>query len=303
VSKRLIISICILCLIASLCATSLQENLEQLAKENGKKYLQPLANTAGAGLNSGLYNSARVLKPFMPNIKMGVAFVSVPDGDKTYDAVIGDDTIKDTATIFGDIGKPIANTGATLPDGADLSTIPIPHITASIGLPFGNEVMVRYLAFNNLPDEVGKINLWGVGLKHSVDQYLTEFFPVDLSVQGVYQSLTVGDIVTVNALSANVQASKKILMLTLYGGLGIESSNLKVNYKANYKDIDEEASIIIGSPVFIDKEAKVNLDIDAENSVKMTVGLRITPFPFFDIYGDYSIANYSSFNAGIGIGF
>jgi len=282
VSKKITLSLLILCLLLPLFADSIEENLEKMLEDQARQYMQPLANTAGASLNSGFYNTAKVLGPFLPNIRFGFTMTSIPSDDKTF---INSDGNK-TATILGDEGYD--NGTYKYPDGANLSIIPMPNLTASLGLPLGNEVMVRFLPKIDLGESVGYITFWGVGLKHSVDQYLTEFFPVDLSVQYIYQSLTVGDIVTISTQSFNAQAGKKILMLTVYGGIAYEMANLKVDYTPQVAGYDGP---------------KVKLDLDSDNEVKMTVGLRLSPFPFFDIYGDYNIAKYSSINMGVGLGF
>ena len=47
----------------------------------------------------------------------------------------------------------------------------------------------------------------------------------------------------------------------------------------------------------------VKLELESDNTMKTTIGLRLSPFPFVKIYGDYNIANYNSLNAGLAIGF
>jgi len=275
VLKKLSLSTLGLCLMVSLFAATLVENIEQLSEQNAKGYLQPFVDTIGTGLNSGLYNSAKVLKPFTPNVRIGFTMVSIPDEDKTFTAIDG----TKTATIFG-------KTGATggYPNGTNISTVSFPHMSVSLGLPLGNEIMIRGLPkMKNLPDAIGEISFWGVGLKHSLDQYLTDFFPIDISVQGVFQQLSAGDKVTVTTQSYNIQAGKKVLMLTVYGGVAYEKANLKVDFIP----LDEN---------------KMTLDLDAENEMKVTLGLRYSIL-LFDAYADYNIAKYPAINMGVGVGF
>jgi len=284
VLKKLALMTLLLFLILSISATSLMENLETLSKDNAEGYLQPLVNVAGTGLNSGFYNSAKVLKPFTPNFRLGFTFVSIPDDEKTFTATSSGSTTTQTATIFG------GNKGVhPFPKGADISTVMIPHLSGSLGLPLGNEIMLRYLPpMKNLPDEIGEINFWGVGVKHSLDQYLTDFFPIDISVQAVWQQLSVAEKVKISTQSYNIQAGKKVLMLTVYGGVAYEMANLKVDYTPH--DTNNQ-------PL-----SNVNLDLDAENEMKVTLGLRYSIL-LFDAYADYNIAKYPSVNLGVGVGF
>ena len=304
-SKKIITFLVLLSFGCFLVAESLEEKLEKFASDNAKSYLQPLANSVGAGMNSGFYHSARVLKPFMPSLKIGSTLVLIPSSDKSFIAkspsnLVYEGDVK-TATIFGDkggtfIGKEYGSNkidDLKLPNGADLSLIPVPQASVSIGLPYGNELMFRYLPPMEISKEIGDIGFWGIGVKHSIDQYLTGLFPVDLSVQAVYQKMDIADIVKINTFALNAQVSKKLLMLTFYGGLGYENASLEVDY--NYKEINPENPDL---PI----DVKTKIKMDAENSVKATAGLRYSIL-LFDFYADYSIAHTPTINLGVGVGF
>jgi len=313
-NRKIILTLIIVTLIGVLLAESLEENLQKFAGNNAQGYLKPLVNTLGTGLNSGFYNTAKVLSPIMPNVKVGFVYISLPKSDKTFmakgvpvldangipefivpnDPTSGIKTVDvKTATIFGDEGAPIGDY-ATLPDGADLPFVPFANASASIGLPFGNEVMVRYIPSVNLGKAVGEFNYWGVGVKHSIDQHLPlGFLPLSISAQYVYQSMTLGDIVDIKTHAGNVQGSIDILMFSIYGGLGVESASLNVKYDYKYKDpLDNNA----------EKSIPVKLDLESDNSVKMTIGAGISPFPLVNVYADYNIAKYPSVNVGLRVG-
>jgi len=282
VSKRFIISVCILCLLLPLLADGIQGNLEQLLKDDAKKYLQPLANTAGAGLNSGLYNSAKV--PFL-SLRIGSSMVIIPKDDKTFktsNPLINDGAPFETATILGGEGK------NGYPDGADLPFIPIPNVTATVGLPKKTEFMIRWLPKVDLGEAVGYVDIWGVGLKHSIDQYLplSDVLPINIALQGTYQSLTVGDIVKIKTQAYYAIADVSIPIVSPYVGVGYEMANLKVDYTPKIEGYEGP---------------KVKIDLDAANKMKMTIGLKLKPFPFVQLYGDYSISESNSINAGLGI--
>ena len=293
--KRIIVVLVVIGIFSMLVAESLEEKLRMFNEPNAIGFLQPLANSMGAGMNSGLFNTAKVLKPFTPSLKISTAMVIVPSSDKTfiYESPMGE-LIK-TGTVFGDLQGYVDEVGKLLPKGADLGLVPVPQISGSIGLPLGNELMVRYWPEMNIED-LGSVWLWGVGLKHSIDQYLPGFFPIDLSVQAVYQEMNIADIVDFNSFAVTALASKNILMLTVYGGLGYEIAELNTKYTY---DLGVESV----------PPMEVALDFQAQNELRATIGARVTVFPLVSVFADYSIASTSgkthpnTFNVGVGIGF
>jgi hypothetical protein len=303
-----ILIIVLIAFVGTLQSQSLEDKLTYFDGNNAKGFLQPLANTVGAGLNSGFYNTAQVLPPFLPLFKMGMVLISVPSEDKTFIArsphgdIWGD---VETATVFGGRGQsfpgisPAPNSPYRLPNGADLNIVVIPCFSVSLGLPKGSEVMVRFLPERELSSDLGNIGFWGVGLKHSLDQYLTKFFPVHLAVQGVYQDMKVTDAIQINTFAVNAHASKNIpfLPLTVYGGIGWERANIEVKYDYRERDSDYV-------PGETDSQSRgINLSFESDNDMKVTLGARYALLPFVRIFADYSIANTSSWNMGLGIGF
>jgi hypothetical protein len=247
----------------------------------------------------------------MPYLKLSMVLVPIPDSDKTFTAKSpvaseGRWGAVETATVFGNKGgrhpgleqdEPgsfYPPAPYTLPDGADINIVPIPCASISLGLPFGNEIMIRALPPISLPDDLGKIGMWGIGWKHSIDQHLPHLFPVHLSVQGVYQSIEIADIIAIRAYELNAHASKSILMLTVYGGLGYEKTTIDVEYTYMERNNPDDPD---------DKTPKpYTLDFEASNHFSTTIGARWS-MGLVDFFADYTISNYNSVNFGIGIGF
>lgn len=72
-------------------AIDYEEELQKLAKENGKGYIGPFSTAFGTGMNSGLYHTAKT-HGWMPpgfDITMRMAVVTVPDEYKTFDFYVG----------------------------------------------------------------------------------------------------------------------------------------------------------------------------------------------------------------------
>jgi hypothetical protein len=372
--KTIFVVIILSALIGVLYAQSLEDKLSLIDLKNIKGYVEPMANALGAGLNSGFYTSAKTLSPFMPNLKIGTALITVPGSDKKFDATAPKipgfgrmwEPIQGTSTIFGKENGGLAYKGLeirdpddptqinplieyegpepttqiemdalllaletahggthfrdspfSLPGGIDIPAVPVPVASISLGMPFGTDVLLRGLPPIELGD-IGKLTYWGLGAKHSLDQYLTDFFPVHLATQVIYQNMSIADVLTINTWAANIQASKKLGPIAVYGGVGLENANLEVSYKLKNYDYDDD-----GLPMndtthdFNDgkthkydvdrdqtySEKKLSMDFDTKNSFKATIGLRLSILPFVGIYGDYNVAEYSSLNAGLEIGF
>jgi len=301
-----------------LAAESIDDKISSLAEANAKMYVQPFLNSFSAGINSGTYNTAKVLGTLKFGVFINTSLYFVPKSEKTFDIALPseDESHPDvyeiiqanaeagnleTATIYGDNGStlyqyPEINSGNSLkmPNGADLSMIPFLMPQIHVGLPWGNELMLRYAPPLTISEDVGELSFFGIGVKHSIDQYIP-LCPIDLAVQGVYHSMKVGDIMEFSSLAFNAEVSKTFLMWTLYGGLGYESTSLTAEYtyepNLDGEDVDD---------IPLDQDIKVELD--AENDFRATAGFRYS-FLLLKIYADYSFCKYPIANAGIGLSF
>jgi len=146
-------------------------------------------------------------------------------------------------------------------------------------------LMIRYLPAQNISD-VGQVSFWGAAVQHSLSQYIP-MIPLCLAAQVAYQHLTVGDNFTASAFSIGVQASKKIVLVTVYGGLAYEGCNMTLSY--NYVN-----------PVTKQAE-NPSIDFTGANTVRLTVGASVN-FLFFKINADYSLGKVPVGSVGIGVG-
>ena len=292
-----------------LIAQSLEQKLEVFDKKNTQGYLQPLANTMGAGLNSGLFTTAKVLSPFAPRVVISSTVVSIPSSAKSFMATppkhpyaskepppytYRQEKVK-TATVFGNKGGTfIADQGGTediaLPNGANISAFPLPFASVSLGLPMGNEVMLRGLPPMSIDQDLGDTYFWGLGLKHDLTQWVPglKYTPFDLAMQGVYQNMSIADFVQINSFSVNLQGSFNFLMFGVYSGIGYENATLEAKYKYNS----------LGSGRVTQK-----VRIDADNDFTLTLGGKFKPLPMISVFYDYTYANTPSMNFGLGVGF
>jgi hypothetical protein len=281
--KKAILTLIVVTLTISLFATNIDGKLLSLTKDNATGFLKPLSSLYYYNLNAGNYNTAKVLSPLKFGALCNVSYTIVPDNLKKFNAKTFEGTRISTSTILGKTG----NNG--FPGGANLSIIPMVIPQVSLGLPFGNELMVRYFPKTETIKEFGKVSFIGFGLKHSISQYLPGLLPIDLAVQGVYQDLKIGDSFEISTLSFNSEISKKLLMFTFYGGVnyGNSSTSLKYTYQPDYDGI---------APM------KLDFSYDTDSQLTATGGIRWS-FLLLKLYADYTIGEYSVINTGFGLSF
>jgi len=283
--------LCIYLASGNLHAQEFEDFVKKYTGANGEGYMQPLADAFGANLNSGWYHSAYIAKPgFQLYIGVSAMAAPIPAQNKTFMATTeGFFTPQQTAkvpTVFGST-EPTevegdGGTGYLFPGGLDLKNLPmaVPHLT--IGSLLGTSASLRWAAYD-LGEDVGKVELLGWGLNHSLDQYL----PVDpfhMALGFYMQQFAMGDIVDANGWLANLQASYQLSFITLYGGVGYENSTLDINY--TYEEDNSE----------------IAFDLQGNNKIRGTLGLTLNLGPL-KLNGDYSMATQSIFTVGLGLGF
>lgn len=305
----------------------LSAQLKGIIGVNGNGYLEPFASALGAGLNSGLYHSADLhsVLGFDIGVKVGLAMIS--SGHKTFDFVLPnqliyqdnptttftlhantdyDPIVKNSPTFAGPktgqpvylkpssayylflVGRPVFVT----PAGFDRSSFPMFAPQAAIGLPFGIEVIGRFLPSTSIGD-AGKVNFAGIGLRYDIDQYIP-FCPVDIAVHFMTQKATVDDkngnkVMSLSGTAFGAEVSKSLIILTLYGGFQIESSKLTVD---SYTP----------DPIFGQTTTISGFTVNGSDKARGLVGIRFL-LAVINIHADYSFSKYPVATAGVGITF
>lgn len=181
-----------------------------------------------------------------------------------------------------------------------MSRMPAPVFNLSIGLPKSIELKLRFATSGSLSDEID-FSLWGVGVMHDIKQYIpaVKNLPIDISGFFGYTHMDIsaeldeptnkGEFV-VNATTIQGLVSKKISVLTLYGGLGYNFSKSSLKILGNYDLDDNTATPDIKDPVAIEA---------ALNGPRMTAGMRLK-LAIFTFHGDYTFQKYSTLTVGFG---
>jgi len=325
-------------------------------------YISPYANGIGAGLSGGWYNTAKPHGTLGFDITLTLNVAIIPTADKTFDPSFLLD--RDAGSIVSRVelsgnesptaaGKLSAGPQVTyytdvplvgeqqlaqfnLPKGSGFGYTMNPMIQAGIGIYKETEIIVRYspeLQYG----EGGKVGLWGVGIKHSLKQWIPGLkkLPIfEMSLMGGYTKLySINDInfqpsfyegnseilvepvinpdfysnqemyLGISNITANLLLSANLPVICIYGGIGISSTTTNLQMNGNYPFPELQGTQIIVSD---DTSVKDPIDITIKNSDGSTTkprynaGFRLK-MAVVTLHFDYTYANYSIATAGLGI--
>lgn len=296
-------------------AQGLSEQVAKMGSQAVQGYLSPALRGWDADLNSDLYHTADLHDFFGFDIQIKAAFMPAKDEDKSYTfypdptyTISGHTFHRGTdyansltaPTVIGggdDVPFKInGNTLFTLPKGITMpiSGVPLAMAQASLGLPLGFEVTGRFVPTMKFGD-VGKYNLVGFGVRHSIDQYIP-MCPVDIAIhffttKFAIQDSTGSDLITGKGTAYGIEVSKNLLFLTLYGGFQMESGSVTLNkFEGLFTDPTTGAS----------QKATIDGFEQSGNKSRFTVGARLLLL-FINVHAEYSIAKYPVVAAGVGI--
>lgn len=234
-----------------------------------------------------------------------------------------------------------------IPSGTDFPYAPAPMIQASVGLIKDTDISLRYIPqtdFNVDPIN-SSLGLFGFGVKHGINQWLPgeKLIPVDLSVQFGYTAFNAsagfdvlpqdessdvfnpyndsnwdgqGIDLETKASTFNAIVGKTLPIISVYAGLGIESSKTTITTPGAYPltspatpDDQSQYPNEIYHPqdnpdgatqIIREIDSPIDLEIKGSNSMRAFVGTRIR-LTVLQISASYTLANYSTFNVGFGI--
>ncbi len=256
------------------------------------QFAKPLVTSLGIAMNTGAFHTAHIPSLFGFSIGVRGMIMMIPDNQKTFMPAIpagykSATGTNETATFYGTDGGIYSGPGGfiTYPNGVNESTLPFVFPQATFSL-LGTELLLRYVPLNI---KETKINLFGIGLKHSISRYIP-LCPVDIAVQVLYNNFNVENLVTSTHLAFSGQVSKTFAVVTAYGGVQYESSKLKFDY--NIKGDPTSANPLLQT------DRKVSADVTGDNSMRLTVGGALS-LGFFVLNADYSVGSQPVASAGI----
>lgn len=218
------------------------------------------------------------------------------------------------------------------PNGTGLDMVPVPMAQVGFGLLPHTDLIGRYvpeMKYDNDGDEM-KVGFWGLGAKHNFMEWIPvlKVLPFDASLFGSYSevnaqsalSFTATDYgsdpnihvtftpsadqllkVKTKTTKFGLVVSKKFSILTVFGGIGQSTSKSNVDLIGTYPvvttaqgggyEITNEDALI--DPVALSFETS-NISLDAGVRLKLA---------FFSLFGSINHSEYTSYNAGLSLGF
>ena len=267
----------------------LEDRFGYLLEKDLKNFVQPFATSLGVGFNSGLFHNAYVSKSFGFSLSLKGMLILIPDDELSFTPEglpNGYEATKTTSTIYGGAGSNYDGPLGYLsyPSGINVDQVPLifPQISFSF---MGTELLFRYLPEIQAGDE--KVKMLGIGLKHNFSQYIP-FVPVSFAVQGIYQTFSLSNIVEINNLAFNVQASRQFGIALLYGGLQYEKTNLDFEY--TYTDPNGINPELDGN--------LIKLSSEGENNFRLIVGGALK-LAFFVLNADFGLGKQNVATVGL----
>ncbi|MCI0453333.1 MAG: autotransporter domain-containing protein [Candidatus Latescibacteria bacterium] len=280
---------------------TVQNQISVYTGDNAIGYLQPLANAIGATLNSAFGYSAYIPKTsFHIGLEVPVMGLFFEDADKkflaTTESGFDPTTQVEVPTVVGDGSAVVVDgTGGAqfaFPGGLQLNSFGLAVPQLRLSSLAGTEAVVRWVAYDQGDADVGKIDMFGIGGRHSISQYMGENPSFDIAVGLLYQTFEVGEndlgnpFVDSSALNIQAQASKRMPVgfatFEPYGVVQWESLDLDVQYS----DTNDEP---------------VAVSMEAENSFRFTLGAGLN-FVAGQVWADYSFSDVSNFSFGLALG-
>jgi hypothetical protein len=227
--------------------------------------------------------------------------------------------------------------GISGPEGLDLkkaigtNAVPVPMVQAGIGLLWNTDLKIRLLPQQKSSDGKNNIQMLGFGLMHDIKQHIPgmKLMPFDLSVIVAYNSISgntalintrtdpnspyfgqpnVDDGVpyssdgkstyTFNSWLFQALISKKLSVVTFYGGIGYGSVTTKAKITGSFV-LDNPAFRGIPNPAPITIKDPFSTNY-TNNGMKLTLGMRLKFGPIY-LNGDYTIQSYNVLTVGFGV--
>lgn len=284
--------VCALMITGATAQTEIEKAIQQYSAETVTGYVQPVADLFGADMHAGYYHNAWIAPS---GFSLGFDIVAmgsiVQDAQKYYTANTPagfDPATFKTATIFGGTGATVNFNGLSY-KGSDgifnTSIFPLIVPQLRIGSLYGSDLTLRFITIPEIGEnKMPVITLWGVGVRHSISQYIPHS-PVDIAAGVYFNSFTVGDLMDFKGFAANIQASKSIKILILYGGIAYENSKMNLAFKSTDPTVP----------------ASVDIDLDGSNNFRFTAGVGLS-LGIIKVFADANFGTVTSYSGGIGFG-
>jgi hypothetical protein len=175
--------------------------------------------------------------------------------------------------------------------------VPAPYAQIGIGLIKNTEVKLRL--FPEQDFEGNTVNMFGLGVMHDIKQWIPgmKLLPFDLSGFFGFNRMTTSLLVdedagqtselNISGTTFQAIASKKLALLTVYGGLGFITTSTDFSLLGDY----EVAGATLSDPIAFEYSS---------SGMRANVGARIKLL-VLTLHAEYAIQKYNTLTVGLGI--
>ncbi|TRX64256.1 DUF6588 family protein [Carboxylicivirga sp. M1479] len=287
-----------------------------------QSYLLPYGEMLGVNLNSGWYNSAKVHKIGGFDITFSASYATAPNSKKSFDPsnlsleAVTPESDGMAPTMAGSNKESMGfyfqddptKTNIIDMKGANADVFVSPMIQAAIGLPFHTEIMGRFMPKTSYGD-YGDAGLWGIGLKHSIKDYipfvkrvpflnasvLAAYTDFDAKL-GVSNEGFAGEIgegsgnleTTAGAFTTRLLIGVNVPVVSFYTGLGYGTTTSNFDVVGEFVGYEDTSK-----PIALEYKTS-GFDFNAGMRLRLAI---------FSLHADYTVGEYSVITAGVGINF
>ena len=333
-------------------------------------YLLPAGKAFSSGLGADWYNTAEVHEPFGFDVTLDAGAVLIPSSEQIFmlsslmNLKPTDSSISQAPTFGGSgngvelnlmqpmylidglVVNPLWNNGTgkiasfTTPEGI-LKYSPTTSLKITVGLPFVNDVSVRFMP--NVTMNGFESSMWGVGVKHNLKQWVpnASMMPFDAAIILTYSKsfithafaldaqitpdkLLGADLeyvpdfqlnaystqslrIDASSVSANLIVSKNLTFVTPYLGAGFSIARSDLTMVGIYPTIKGVVPVISGASVVakVQIENVTNPIHISSNDVmpNLTLGVRLKALSLLTFHAQYTLQKYPVASVGLGLTF
>jgi hypothetical protein len=273
------------------------DRLEVYTGRNASGYLAPLVDAFRSSLNAGLFHSARIERGgFHLGLEFNVMSTFFDEESREFWAVTeGDFSPEQYVKVPTVVGDPnavfVTGTASTMfafPGGFDVDHVSISAPQVRVGSWKGTEAVGRFILYDTGSTEVGRMGVWGAGLRHSLSQYFAAVAPFDLALSGMWQHAQLHndsgvDVIDSELFTLALHSGLALGSLYPYAGLAIDWYRFDVHYE-------------------MDGVEPVDFEFQKNENFQLTLGVSYQ-VGFIAAHGEYNVADQNSLAAGLSVKF
>jgi len=296
------IAVAVLLLLVSVRAhgqDQVDDRLEAYTGRNATGYLAPLVDAFRSNLNSGLFHSAAIPSGgFHAGFEVNVMSTFFGQDSRWFTATTEGDFLPETQvqapTVIGDVNAVTvtgdASTQYSFPGGFNVDNMYFTCPQITVGAWKGTEVVGRLILFDTGISELGRLSVWGGGIRHSLSQYVRSLHPLDLAIAGYWQTAGLRNdqdqqVIEARLATVSLQSGIPWGSVYPYAGLSVNWWRMDLHYRFDEEGVDP-----------------IELDFTSNAELQLTLGVSYQT-GLLGLYGEYNFARQNTVAAGVSVSF